>query len=86
LGDGFAFLSKQEIEISEEHKEFLDKLNCCFVTLEKDVIESNPWVAGFLELGDTFIIRPDKYIYGCSSNNVSLDELIEDLKSRMSLN
>jgi hypothetical protein len=40
-------------------------------------------VAGFLELGDTFIIRPDKYIYGCSSNNVSLDELIEDLKSRM---
>ena len=86
LGDGFAFLSKQEIKISEEHEEFLDKLNCCFVTLEKDVIESNPWVAGFLELGDTFIIRPDKYIYGCSSNNVSLDELIEDLKSRMLLN
>ena len=86
LGDGFAFLSKQEIEISEKHEEFLDKLNCCFVILEKDVIESNPWVAGILELGDTFIIRPDKYIYGCSSNNVSLDELIEDLKRRMLLN
>jgi 2-polyprenyl-6-methoxyphenol hydroxylase-like FAD-dependent oxidoreductase len=86
LGDGFVFLSKHKIEISEEHKDFLDKLNCCFITIETNEIESNPWVAGYLELGDTFIIRPDKYIYGCSSSNVSLDELIEDLKSRMLLN
>jgi len=86
LGDGFVFLSKHKIEISEEHKDFLDKLNCCFITIKTYEIESNPWVAGYLELGDTFIIRPDKYIYGCSSNNVSLDELIEDLKSRMLLN
>ena len=86
LGDGFIFLSKHKIEISEEHKDFLDKLNCCFITIETNEIESNPWVAGYLELGDTFIIRPDKYIYGCSSSNVSLDELIEDLKSRMLLN
>jgi len=85
LGDGFVFLSKHKIEISEEHKDFLDKLNCCFITIETDEIESNPWVAGYLELGDTFIIRPDKYIYGCSSNNVSLEELIEDLKSRILL-
>ena len=47
------------------------------------MLESNPWVSGFLELGDTFVIRPDKYIYGCSSNNVSLEEIIDDLKARM---
>jgi hypothetical protein len=51
--------------------------------LDEEIILSNPWVKGFLELGDTFIVRPDKYIYGCSVNDVSLEQLIEDLKLRM---
>ncbi|MDG2020099.1 MAG: FAD-dependent monooxygenase [SAR86 cluster bacterium] len=83
LGNGFSFISKNKIKILDHHKEFLDQLNCKFITVEADVLESNPWVSGFLELGDTFVIRPDKYIYGCSSNNVSLEEIIDDLKARM---
>ena len=83
LGNGFSFISKNKIKILDQHKEFLDQLNCKFITVESDVLESNPWVSGFLELGDTFVIRPDKYIYGCSSNNVSLEEIIDDLKARM---
>ena len=83
LGNGFSFISKNKIKILDHHKEFLDQLNCKFITVEADVLESNPWVSGFLELGDTFVIRPDKYIYGCSSNNVLLEEIIDDLKARM---
>ena len=52
-------------------------------TLDNEMIISNPWIADFLELGDVFVIRPDKYIYGCSGNDVSLEQIIEDLKIRM---
>ncbi len=83
FGDGFTLISQHEISISDSHRDFLNKLNCNYLILDKEIIDSNPWVKGFLELGNTFIVRPDKYIYGCSGNDVSLEQIIEDLKFRM---
>ena len=83
IGDGFTLISQHEISISDSHRDFLNKLNCNYLILDKEIIDSNPWVKGFLELGNTFIVRPDKYIYGCSGNDVSLEQIIEDLKIRM---
>ena len=83
FGDGFTLISQHEISISDSHRDFLNKLNCNYLILDKEIIDSNPWVNGFLELGNTFIVRPDKYIYGCSGNDVSLEQIIEDLKIRM---
>ena len=83
FGDGFTLISQNDIVICDEHREFLSKLNSTYLVLDEEIILSNPWVKGFLELGDTFIVRPDKYIYGCSGNDVSLEQLIEDLKLRM---
>ena len=83
FGDGFTLISQHEISISDSHRDFLNKLNCNYLILDKEIIDSNPWVKGFLELGNTFIVRPDKYIYGCSGNDVSLEQIIEDLKIRM---
>ena len=36
-----------------------------------------------MELGEVFIVRPDKYIFGSSSNDVSLEDLIDDLRKRI---
>ena len=36
-----------------------------------------------MEPGEVFIVRPDKYIFGSSSNKVSLETLIDDLRSRI---
>jgi 3-(3-hydroxy-phenyl)propionate hydroxylase len=83
FGDGFTLISQHEISISDSHRDFLNKLNCNYLILDKEIIDSNPWVNGFFELGNTFIVRPDKYIYGCSGNDVSLEQIIEDLKIRM---
>ena len=83
FGDGFTLISQHEISISDSHRDFLNKLNCNYLILDKEIIDSNPWVKGFLELGNTFIVRPDKYIYGCSGNDVSLEQIIEDLKIRI---
>ena len=83
FGVGFTLISKNEITINEVYRDFLNTLNCTYLTLDNEMIISNPWIADFLELGDVFVIRPDKYIYGCSGNDVSLEQIIEDLKIRM---
>ena len=66
FGDGFTLISQHEISISDSHRDFLNKLNCNYLILDKEIIDSNPWVNGFLELGNTYILRPDKYIYLCN--------------------
>ena len=51
--------------------------------LEEDLINQNHWIEKIMELGEVFIVRPDKYIFGCSSDRVSFQELTIDLKNRL---
>ena len=83
LGKGFALISKNQIEINNQDKDFLEKIGCAFVTLEEHYINQNHWIEKIMELGEVFIVRPDKYIFGSSSNDVSLEELIDDLRKRI---
>ena len=39
-----------------------------------------------IDEGKIYLVRPDKYIYGSTSEEVSLSQLIEDLKTRIGLN
>jgi len=86
LGKGFALISKNKIEVNNQDKEFLKKIGCSFVTLKAHVINQNYWIEKIMELGEVFIVRPDKYIFGCSSNKVSLEKLIDDLRKRIENN
>jgi hypothetical protein len=83
LGKGFALISKNQIEIKNQDKDFLEKIGCAFVTLEEHYINQNHWIEKIMELGEVFIVRPDKYIFGSSSNDVSLEDLIDDLRKRI---
>ena len=83
FGKGFALISKNKIEINDQDNEFLENIGCTFVCLEEDLINQNHWIEKIMELGEVFIVRPDKYIFGSSSNDVSLEELIDDLRKRI---
>jgi hypothetical protein len=39
-----------------------------------------------IEEGKIYLVRPDKYIFGSTNDEVSLSQLIEDLKTRIGLN
>ena len=83
FGKGFAVISKNKIEINDQDNEFLENIGCTFVCLEEDLINQIHWIEKIMELGEVFIVRPDKYIFGSSSNDVSLEELIDDLRKRI---
>ena len=53
------------------------------IILDEDQILQNHWLTTYMQMGETFIVRPDKYIFGCSSDRVSFQELTIDLKNRL---
>ena len=83
LGKGFSLISNYPLEISEDNHEFLDLLGCKLVTLEKKYIAENPWMKPLLEKDRTYLVRPDRYIFGSTNSNISIDMLINDLKMRI---
>ena len=83
LGKGFALVSKKEILLQEEDQNFMSLLNAELVVLNQDMLDQNFWLTSFLELGEVFIIRPDKNVFGCTSSNVSLEDLIDDLRNQI---
>ena len=36
-----------------------------------------------MQLGDVFVIRPDRYVYGSSNESVTVQMLLEDLKKKV---
>ena len=51
----------------------------------KEYIEENSWLKSFMKEGTTYLVRPDRYIFGSTTSDVSLEELINDLKIRINL-
>ena len=83
LGNGFALISKNKILLNKRDEKFLHSLGCNFIVLEDQFIKQSYWLNRVMELDGVYLIRPDKYIYGCTTNKVSLEELIEDLRLRI---
>ena len=75
--------TKKEILLQEEDQNFMSLLNAELVVLNQDMLDQNFWLTSFLELGEVFIIRPDKNVFGCTSSNVSLEDLIDDLRNQI---
>ena len=86
LGNSFCLVSTNEIILSKEEENFLSSIDTKTLVLDKELVESNMWMSTMIEEGKIYLVRPDKYIYGSTSEEVSLSQLIEDLKTRIGLN
>jgi hypothetical protein len=53
------------------------------VVLDQDMLDQNIWLTAFLDLGEVFLIRPDKNVFGSTSDKVSLEDLIDDLRNQI---
>ena len=85
LGSKFCLVSESKFSVSEENKRFLELLGCKSLILKKEYIDENSWLNFFMEQGKTYLIRPDRYIFGSTTSHVTLNELIDDLKIRINL-
>lgn len=83
LGDNFALVSRNAIDLSEEDSSFLAKIGTNIVVLDKDMVDSNIWMSSMIVEDKVYIVRPDKYVFGSTTEDISLTELIQDLKSRI---
>ena len=79
-------LSTNEIILSKEEENFLSSIDTKILVLDKELVESNMWMSTMIEEGKIYLVRPDKYIFGSTTEEVSLSELIEDLRTRIGLN
>ena len=51
--------------------------------LEEEYLEDNPWLESFMKQEKIYLVRPDRYIFGSTDSSISLDQLIDDLKNRL---
>ena len=86
LGNGFAFVSKKQIVLKQEDHNFMSLLDTSMVVLDQDLLDQNFWLTAFLDLGEIFLIRPDKNVFGSTSDKVSLEDLINDLRNQINDN
>ena len=86
LGDNFAIVSRSSIDLNAEEKEFLDSIGTKIVNLDKKMIESNIWMSSMIEENKIYLVRPDKYVFGLTDKDISLSDLIDDLKNRIGFN
>ena len=86
LGDFFAIVSRKDFVLSEDEKKFLSSINSKILILDSELVDSNMWMSTMVQEDKIYIVRPDKYIFGSTNENISLSNLIEDLKTRIGFN
>ena len=50
------------------------------------MVESNIWMSSMIEENKIYLVRPDKYVFGLTDKDISLSDLIDDLKDRIGFN
>jgi 2-polyprenyl-6-methoxyphenol hydroxylase-like FAD-dependent oxidoreductase len=86
LGNFFAIVSRNDFVLSEDEKKFLSSINSKILILDSELVDSNMWMSTMVQEDKVYIVRPDKYIFGSTNENISLSNLIEDLKTRIGFN
>ena len=84
LGKGFCVVSKKEIDLNSEQKEFYGQINSKFLVLEESILNISPSLKEVMKKNDVYILRPDRHIFGSTSDKITFDDLTEDLKERLS--
>jgi hypothetical protein len=83
LGKGFCIVSKKEVDLKTEQKDFYQKIRSKFVVLEEGILNNSPSVKEVMKKNDVYILRPDRHIFGSTSDKITFDDLTEDLKQRL---
>jgi 3-(3-hydroxy-phenyl)propionate hydroxylase len=86
LGDYFSVISRKEIILSDDERKFLASIDTKILVLDSEMVDSNMWMSTMIDENKIYIVRPDKYIFGSTSEKISLSNLIEDLKIRIGFN
>jgi hypothetical protein len=86
LGDYFSVISRKEITLSDDERKFLASIDTKILVLDSEMVDSNMWMSTMIDENKIYIVRPDKYIFGSTSEKISLSNLIEDLKIRIGFN
>jgi 3-(3-hydroxy-phenyl)propionate hydroxylase len=86
LGDGFAVIAQHEsdLQMSTESMAVLEKLGARKLSLE-GLASVKGKVDKLLEPGTAVIVRPDRIVFGHTSGEVSLDQLITRLAEKLSI-
>ena len=85
LGKGFCVVSKEGVSISPDQKSFYEKIKTKFLVLEETMINKNPWIKEFMSKSEIYIIRPDRHIFGSTSDKITFSELTRDLKEKLGM-
>ena len=85
FGEGFSIVSKNAIKLNKEEEDFYKKLLTRIVILDEELINQNHWLSSYMEMGNIFIVRPDRYIFGASSDKVAFQDTTNDLRIRLGM-
>ena len=85
LGKGFCLISSGEHISNKENMEFLKNIDCKFLVLKKEIISKNPFLKSLMKNDKVFLVRPDRYIFGSTTSDVSLDCLVGNLKQALAI-
>ena len=85
LGKGFCVVSTKEVELMPYQKKFYEIINANFLVIEKSMLNDNPWLNKAMSKNDIYILRPDRHIFGSTSDKITFEDLTEDLRERLSL-
>ena len=78
-------VSKEGVSISPDQKSFYEKIKTKFLVLEETMINKNPWIKEFMSKSEIYIIRPDRHIFGSTSDKITFSELTRDLKEKLGM-
>ena len=76
-------VSKEKVTLTPDQKDFYKKIKTKFLVLEESMINNNPWIKEFMVNSKTYIIRPDRHIFGSTSDKITFSELTRDFKERL---
>ena len=85
FGDGFAIVSNQKVLLTREEENFYNRLNTKMVVLDQKLIKQNKSLIEYMAISDIFVLRPDRYIFGATSDNVSFQDITNDLRKRLGI-
>ena len=85
MGKNFCVVSKKIVELELHQKKFYEKIKAEFVILDKDILELNPLIKDMMVKNDIYILRPDRHIFGSTSDKISFYDLTKDLQKRLSI-
>ena len=86
LGPGFALVGRSDSELSmnDASRTLLDRIGARCLSLE-GMTEVAGHFDRLFESNGAAIVRPDRYVFGHTTAELSLDELIADLAGKLNL-